>query len=463
MGFIYRPAITVWTVGRRRVPKGTVGATKKTQKGPTWWGRWRDHHGQEHQKRLSKSKNVAQAMLNKLVEADQLDSVGMGDPFRAHRARPLLDHLRDYAAYLRAKGNTREHCRRQAARCRAVLEGVAASPSIACPVESLTLGLLEPAAVVTWLASLREPRPLPELPARQAEFSPGELATLFNAHPQTLVRLARRLGVKAKGATSARRLPRAAAEEMRRRLARGANTTTTNHYLGAIKGFTRWMSREGQRAPLDVLTCLSKQNARADLRRVRRRLDPAEMARLLRATAEGPSRRGLTGPARAAIYVLASRSGLRRSELASLTPGSFDAAAHTVTVEAGHSKRRRRDVQPLARAVEDLVRPFVEARHGAERVWAGRWVAEAAAMLQDDLDAAGVPYEDATGKVFDFHALRHQFVSDLAANGVHPALAQLLARHSTITLTMNHYTHSQDSQLREAVDRLPPPGGPDPQ
>jgi hypothetical protein len=37
----------------------------------------------------------------------------------------------------------------------------------------------------------------------------------------------------------------------------------------------------------------------------------------------------------------------------------------------------------------------------------------------------------------DLYALRHTFISNLAAGGVHPKTAQGLARHSTITLTMD--------------------------
>ncbi|MFW5690732.1 MAG: tyrosine-type recombinase/integrase, partial [Planctomycetota bacterium] len=49
--------------------------------------------------------------------------------------------------------------------------------------------------------------------------------------------------------------------------------------------------------------------------------------------------------------------------------------------------------------------------------------------------------EDDRGRVVDFHALRHTFISNLARAGVHPRNAQALARHSTIDLTMNVYTH----------------------
>jgi hypothetical protein len=76
-------------------------------------------------------------------------------------------------------------------------------------------------------------------------------------------------------------------------------------------------------------------------------------------------------------------------------------------------------------------------------------------MLRHDLDAAEIPYRDGAGKVFDFHALRHQFISMLARSGVHPKTAQELARHSTITLTMDHYTHVGIRDLSAALTSVP--------
>ena len=64
-------------------------------------------------------------------------------------------------------------------------------------------------------------------------------------------------------------------------------------------------------------------------------------------------------------------------------------------------------------------------------------------------------YRDAAGRVFDFHALRHHFISNLAAAGVHPKAAQLLARHSTIRLTMDRYTHLGLCDLAASVNALP--------
>ncbi len=76
-------------------------------------------------------------------------------------------------------------------------------------------------------------------------------------------------------------------------------------------------------------------------------------------------------------------------------------------------------------------------------------------MLRHDLAAAEIPYEDVAGLVFDFHALQHQFISNLAAAGVHPKIAQTLARHATIGLTMDRHTHLAVADVAGALDNLP--------
>jgi integrase len=229
---------------------------------------------------------------------------------------------------------------------------------------------------------------------------------------------------------------------------------TTNHYLTAVKGLTRWMVKD-RRVPYDPLACLSAQNAKADVRVERRALSAEEFTRLLAAARRGKPLRGLTGPDREMLYLLAARSGLRASELASLTTGSFDFDAPTVTVEAAYSKHRRKDVQPLPRDVAQAVRRFAEGRPRNQLLFPGGWSVVGADVLRSDLAAAGIPFVDEQGRVYDFHALRHQFITDLAETGVHPKDAQVLARHSSITLTLDRYTHVRPANLRAALEGLP--------
>jgi integrase len=66
-------------------------------------------------------------------------------------------------------------------------------------------------------------------------------------------------------------------------------------------------------------------------------------------------------------------------------------------------------------------------------------------------------YQDENGMYADFHANRHTFISNLAKSGVSPKVAQTLARHSDINLTMNVYSHVQMEEQAAAAAALAPP------
>ena len=116
----------------------------------------------------------------------------------------------------------------------------------------------------------------------------------------------------------------------------------------AIKGFCRWLTRDRRTAD-NPLAHLSGLNADTDRRHERRTLSPDEFAALVEAARQGEPFRELSGQDRATLYLTAAYTGFRESELASLTPDSFDFDFDpaTVTVEAGYSKRRRRGAKRL--------------------------------------------------------------------------------------------------------------------
>src|SRR5262249_9229869 len=126
--------------------------------------------------------------------------------------------------------------------------------------------------------------------------------------------------------------------------------------------------------------------------------------------------------------------------------------------------------------VAAILGPWLHSKPVQQRLWPGRWVNHAAKMVKGDLGSARagwlsraanaqeqqeregstyLVFQDNAGRVFDFHALRHQYVSNLAAAGVHPKIAQTLARHSTITLTLDRYTHVGLHDLAASVNSLP--------
>jgi hypothetical protein len=112
-------------------------------------------------------------------------------------------------------------------------------------------------------------------------------------------------------------------------------------------------------------------------------------------------------------------------------------------------------VQPLPSDVTTALRGYLDSKPVDALVWHGGWHETAADMLRLDLEDAGIPFRDDAGRVADFHALRHSYITLLFQSGVSPKTAQALARHSDINLTMNVYTHTGLFDLGGAVNTLP--------
>ena len=378
--------------------QNNTGSLYKRSKGGAWVVKYYDHDGRRRTKTTKTTdRRAAERILSKLVSDAALRRDGVVDT-AAERVslegkRPIGDHLDDWKATLTAKGNTERHVELVTGRARKVIEG--------CRFE--TWADVNASGVMAYLGELRRD--------------------------------------KAKGD----------------KVVRGVSAQTFNFYLAAVKQFAKWMKAD-RRAGDDALAGLKGLNVRTDRRHDRRALTADKLRRLINETRrQGVVRWNVDATERATLYWLASETGLRAGEARSLTPASFDLDANvpTVTVAAAYSKRRRDDVLPLR---ADLVQEF--RRHLGDRppdapafnVPPRQHVAE---VFRADVEAAGLPYKDASDKVADFHSLRHTFITNLANGGVHPSIAQALARHSTITLTMDRYTHRHAGDETAAIDVLP--------
>src|SRR5262249_13013427 len=310
--------------------------------------------------------------------------------------------------------------------------------------------------VTEFLHGLRRDAARPALPPGQEWFTPGELNNaLRGKRPPHLARVLRREGLAAQGNGKARRYPRTTVEALQDRSCRGIGVSTSTGYLTATKGLSRWLY-EQERTDRDRLVSLSRLNAKTDPRHERRALTEIELRAILAAAAKSPDHlEGLNGADRHMLYATAMVTGFRASELASLSPSDFDVSSDrpTVTVNAAYSKNRRQSVQPLPPDVAEALRSYLADRPAGRAVWIGPWNKNAAELLRADLSAAGIPYRDGEGRVADFHALRHSYITLLERSGVSPKLAQVLARHSDIR--MNVYTHTRLHDLVGAVEGLP--------
>jgi integrase len=227
-------------------------------------------------------------------------------------------------------------------------------------------------------------------------------------------------------------------------------TRTRNYYRVALNGFCRWA--EDGRMPPTPLSRLKKVTV-TESTRERRALSAYDIDTLLTAAWDGKTTRRLTGEQRYWLYRLATESGLRAGELASLTPTNFH--GEFVTIRASISKNGKLTEQPLRPEFVKELRPWLGKHDPDQRLWPGRWYRRAAKMLRVDLDAAGIPYKIEGQGVCDFHSLRAVYITELAEAGVDIKSLQTLARHSTPVLTMNVYAKARPSPLAAAVAKLP--------
>jgi len=228
---------------------------------------------------------------------------------------------------------------------------------------------------------------------------------------------------------------------------------TYNAYVKAVKQFGTWAERSGLIALSPVRYLSTVEVLQSDKRKRRRVLEVKKLIKLLKVTKKQPERCGMTGSHRALAYRLACESGLRANEIRSLTVSSFDTKKPTVTLPGDDTKNSKPAVLPLRSDMLEELKPFLAGKMPHIQIFP--LPAKTAEMLRLDLKAAEIPYKDESGLVFDFHALRHQFGSLLAASGTHPKTAQVLMRHSSIELTLSIYTHVLTGQEEKAIDSLP--------
>jgi integrase/recombinase XerD len=343
---------------------------------------------------------------------------GLLDPAQERFAKaaraPIAEHAAAHIEHLRAAGNTIKHVRTVERHLRAIFA--------AAGIERLPE--LKSAAVLSAISALRNP---PPVEGEEKQKQPASLATC-------------------------------------------------NGHLRSVKGFSRWLWKQ-RLTTEDALLDLGLFNAATDRRHIRREMSADEVQMLLAVTEQRTlPEHGAPGETRAMCYRLAAATGFRASELRSLTTDSFDldAAPPTCTVEAGYSKRRKRDVQPLPDALVEPLRAWLTGFDPGERVFQGI-AGDTARMLRSDLAAARkawlaaarseaekqemeqtdfLLYSDRQGHVADFHSLRVLFISRVVASGASVKEAQTLARHSTPVLTMNTYSRASLLDVAGAVSGL---------
>ena len=199
---------------------------------------------------------------------------------------------------------------------------------------------------------------------------------------------------------------------------------TANAYTTANKNYCRWLLREGH-IPNSGLLHLEKRKAAPQFHR--RAATEKEIPLILTKAKFGIQVRGLNGTQRYWLYVVALATGFCAAELASLEGEDFFPTY--VRLKGENAKNGKAVNQPLP---QGLKLPKWKGK-----IWPGYWYTRAADMLRQDLGR--MKYETKDG-ILDFHALRTTAITRWVKAGLPPEQVKILARHSTITLTLDVYT-----------------------
>jgi len=237
---------------------------------------------------------------------------------------------------------------------------------------------------------------------------------------------------------------------------------TFNHYVQAMDQFCRWLSH-GQRQilPSNPIAGMARLNTGVDVRHQRRALKAEEFAKLVESARTSYQEiQCFDGEDRARIYLISYYTGLRRKEIGSLTPNSFDLNGNpaTVTVQAACSKHRRKDVLPLHDDLVAMLKEWLPGKAEGEVLFPNLGKRRTWLMVKKDLERVGIPYETSEG-IADFHAAgRHTHITELLRNGATLPQARELARHCDVRMTMK-YTHIGIDDQAKALKFLPSTNG----
>jgi len=238
------------------------------------------------------------------------------------------------------------------------------------------------------------------------------------------------------------------------------SSRTIASVITAVRTFCRWMVRNGV-LPADPTVMVEKPQAKTDRRIERRMLLPAEWTWIKKHLATSDVvLNGQDAQERLLMYEVAIETGLRSSELRSLTKASLilDGKDPHVTVKAAITKNAKLAKQyvsdalaaKLSKAVARKL-PGANVFNVVERTYMAKilrediacarklWLAIPENKKEKDGDFLKSPNSE--GEVIDFHALRHTCGAWLVQEGVTLAEVQAIMRHSTIVLTVECYGH----------------------
>ncbi len=256
----------------------------------------------------------------------------------------------------------------------------------------------------------------------------------------------------------------------------GKSARTIQASLTALKQFSKWCVDTG-RLQADPLRTVRKPNPKNDRRLRRRMILPKEWSWIAAAAKDAEERYGLSGTERLLVYRVAIETGLRASELQSLTRGKLHlTGANAFVLVPGSGTKNRKDAkQYISKTLAADLKRFIARKTSAAAVFGIRDRNRLSDAIRADLAAAKRLYIEAArspdekiereadsflavrnedGEELTFHSLRHTCGAWLAIQGEPVKLIQDVMRHSTVELTIGTYGHLLPMSYTQAAQRL---------
>jgi integrase len=204
---------------------------------------------------------------------------------------------------------------------------------------------------------------------------------------------------------------------------------------------------------------------------------PKEWSWIAAAAKDAEERYGLSGTERLLVYRVAIETGLRASELQSLTRGKLHlTGANAFVLVPGSGTKNRKDAkQYISKTLAADLKRFIARKTSAAAVFGIRDRNRLSDAIRADLAAAKRLYIEAArspdekiereadsflavrnedGEELTFHSLRHTCGAWLAIQGEPVKLIQDVMRHSTVELTIGTYGHLLPMSYTQAAQRL---------
>ena len=222
---------------------------------------------------------------------------------------------------------------------------------------------------------------------------------------------------------------------------------TQNYYLMALRAFLKYLRKRGIESLNPERIELAKVPERSlDL------ISPAELTRLI----EAPDKNTIRGLRDRAILELLFSTGLRVSELCSLSQEDVDLTRDEFSIRGKGDKVR---VVFLSDTARDAIKAYLKERKDFDDAMFIQYGKNAKHNDEKNIDLRLTPrsvqriikqYATISGitRKVTPHKLRHCFATDLLSNGADLRSVQALLGHANIATTQI-YTHVTDKHLRD--------------